>query len=639
MPTYTQTNIYLSVSTPLGQDKLLLVGFRGEESISGLFRYSLEMLSEDKNLSFDSIVGKSATIALEMVGGNKRYVNGVVGRFYQAGTGGVFTSYYAEIYPWLWLLTLTSDSRIFQQMSTPDIIEAVFKNLGLTDYKLALSKSYSQREYCVQYQETAFNFVSRLMEDEGISYFFEHEEGKHTLVLADDASAYAPCPGLQGTVRYESALPGSTTADAITGCTFERQVTTDQYSVGDFNFETPANSLLGSAKDGSKFSIYEYPGGFAKQNEGDQRAKVRLEGQEAPKTLLRGDAFTPAFNPGHTFTLVGHDRDEVNTTYVVSRVAHRATVEHYTNSFEAFPSSTAFRPPRSSPKPVIPGTQTAIVVGKAGEEIYTDQYGRVKVQFHWDRVGKNDENSSCWIRAMQGWAGKNWGSIFIPRVGQEVIVSFLEGDPDRPLITGVVYNADQTVPYPLPANQTRSTIKTNSSKGSAGYNELRFEDKAGSEEIFIHAQKDMNTIVEKGNRTIQVTTGNETHQVKGTRELTITGNETHTNSADFTQDVSGNFVLKVKGDLTIDVTGSVTIKAGQSFTNQAGQALTNQAGTSLTNKAGQNLENQAGQNLTNQAGMSMTNEAGISLTNKGSASQSVESDGIVTVKGALVKLN
>ncbi|HVF99753.1 MAG TPA: type VI secretion system tip protein TssI/VgrG, partial [Chloroflexia bacterium] len=316
MPTYTQTNVYLSVSTPLGQDKLLLVEVHGEERISGLFRYTLKMLSEDKNLSFDNIVGKSATIALGMVSGDKRYVNGVVARFYQAGSDGVFTTYYAEIHPWLWLLTLTSDSRIFQQMSAPDIVAAVFKSLGFADYKLALSKSYLPREYCVQYQETAFNFVSRLMEDEGICYFFEHAEGKHTLVLADDASAYAPCPGLPGQVRYQSALPGSTQADAITGCTFERQVTTDGYSMGDFNFEAPTNSLLGNAQDGGKLGMYEYPGRFSKQDVGNQKAKVRLESREAPRTLLRGEAFTPAFNPGHTFTLVGHDRDEVNTTYV-----------------------------------------------------------------------------------------------------------------------------------------------------------------------------------------------------------------------------------------------------------------------------------------------------------------------------------
>lgn len=285
-----------------------------------------------------------------------------------------------------------------------------------------------------------------------------------------------------------------------------------------------------------------------------------------------------------------------------------------------------------------------------------DNYGRIKVKFHWDQSAAKDETSSCWIRVTQGWAGKQWGSIFIPRMGQEVVVSFLEGDPDRPLVTGCVYNAEQTVPYTLPDEQTKSTVKTNSSKGGSGFNELPFEDKADSEEIFIQAQKDMTvnvlnnqtitvkktraaTIqeeddtlsVDKGNRTINVKTGNETHEVKGTRHLTITGNESHTNKADYTQTVSGNFTLKVSGNLSIEVSGSVNIKAETSLDAQAGTALTNKAGTSLTNDAGTSL--------TNKAGTTISNEANISIESKANAQHTVESSGIMTVKGSLVKIN
>jgi type VI secretion system secreted protein VgrG len=280
-----------------------------------------------------------------------------------------------------------------------------------------------------------------------------------------------------------------------------------------------------------------------------------------------------------------------------------------------------FRPQRVTPKPVITGTQTAIVVGKSGEEIWTDKYGRIKVQFHWDQRGKNDENSSCWIRVDYGWAGKQWGSIFLPRIGQEVIISYLEGDPDRPLVTGAVYNAQQLVPYTLPAEQTKSTIKSNTSKGGAGFNEIRFEDKKDSEEMYFHAQKDQSIKV-LNNRTKEVDK-NEKNTIKGTRDQTITGNETHTDEANFTHKVTGNYELKVTGNLTIDVTGSVTFKSAQSMTHQAQMSMTNEAQMSITNKAG----------------MSMTNEAQVAITNKGNASNTVESGGITTVKGALVKIN
>jgi len=346
--------------------------------------------------------------------------------------------------------------------------------------------------------------------------------------------------------------------------------------------------------------------------------------------------------------LKDHYRSDVNQEYVLRSVVHAVTQESYTNSFEAFPTSLPFRPPRLTPKPLISGTQTAKVVGKSGEEIWTDKYGRIKVQFHWDQKGKNDENSSCWIRVDFGWAGKSWGGIFLPRIGQEVVVSYLEGDPDHPLVTGAVYNGDQTVPYNLPQEQTKSTVKTNTSKGGGGFNEIRFEDKKDEQELYFHAQKDQNIVVEhdrtkkvlnnetntikkdrattiqegndtyvvaKGNRVFQVKTGNETYEVKGTRDLTVTGNETHTDKANFTQKVTGNYELKVNGNLTIDVTGSVTIKSGMSMTHEAQMSMTNKAG------------------------MSLTNEAQIAITNKGQATNTVESGGITSVKGALVKIN
>lgn len=296
-----------------------------------------------------------------------------------------------------------------------------------------------------------------------------------------------------------------------------------------------------------------------------------------------------------------------------------------------------------------------MVVGPSGEEIWTDEHGRVKVQFHWDRLGVKDENSSCWVRVSQSWTGKGWGSLFLPRIGQEVVISFVDGDPDRPLVTGCVYNADNKTPVALPAMQTQSTIKSRSSKGGAAGNELRMEDKKDAEELYFHAQKnmkidienDLTTVLhegaevhtlEKGDRTVDVQTGKETHGVKGTRELTITGNETHTNKADYKQTVTGNYELKVTGNLVIDVTGSITIKADSSMSSKAGTTLSNESGTSLTNKAGTELTNQAGTGLKNKAGTTLDNE-GAMVNSKASATQTVDGGGMLTLKGGMVKIN
>ncbi|HYW69403.1 MAG TPA: type VI secretion system tip protein TssI/VgrG [Pyrinomonadaceae bacterium] len=647
---YVQDNLKLQVSTPLGPNKLLLRAFRGEEYISGLFQFNLEMVSEDSALDFQAIVGKSVTVTLSLADGAKHYVNGIVGRFIQEETNARLTRYHAEIHPWLWLLTKTADCRIFQNQSTPEIIKAVFSDLGFTDFRDDLKGTYEAREYCVQYNETAFNFVSRLMEDEGIFYFFEHSDGVHTLVLGDDADVHQMCPGLeQKAVRFKQSLVDHTQDLAITRCLVEEQVVSDKSALDDFNFETPSTDLIVEETAGTgKLRVYEYPGGFLTKSSGEGRAKIRLDAFEQPKKLIKGEGFVRAFTAGHKFTLKDHYRGDVNQDYVLCSVVHAVTQENYTNSFEAFPASVVFRPARVTPRPIISGTQTAKVVGKSGEEIWTDKYGRIKVQFHWDQKGQNDETSSCWVRVDYGWAGKNWGGIFLPRIGQEVVVSYLEGDPDRPLVTGAVYNAEQTVPYTLPDEQTKSTVKTNTSKGGNGYNEIRFEDKKDSEELYFHAQKDQNIVVEhdrtkkvlnnetntikqdrsttieegndtyvvsKGNRTFQVNTGNETYEVKGTRDVTVTGDETHTDKANFTQKVTGNYELKVTGNLTIDVTGSVTIKSGQSMTHEAQMSMTNKAG------------------------MSLTNEAQIGITNKGQAQNNVESGGITTIKGALVKIN
>jgi type VI secretion system secreted protein VgrG len=627
--TYIQKTLRLTVKTPLGQDKLLLKAVSGEEQISGLFHFRLEMVSEDQKIDFSAIVGKQITVTLLLNDGTKRYINGVVSRFRQEDSHIRLTTYYAEIHPWLWMLTKTRDCRIFQNKTVPQIVRSVFDELGFKDYRDNLKGTYPSLDYCVQYDESAFNFVSRLMEGAGIFYFFEHEEDKHTLVLGDDADAHKTCPGLKEARYQQSSIP-HTDDHVITRCSIEEQVVTGKFAHDDFNFETPSTDLKVEVTGaGSEMGIYEYPGGFLKKGDGEKIANLRLEACEHPGKTLRGEGHVRAFTSGYKFDLKNHYRTDANKTYVLRSVSIAATQESYTNSFEAFPVDVPFRPQRVTPKPVITGTQTAIVVGKSGEEIWTDKYGRIKVQFHWDQKGKNDENSSCWIRVDYGWAGKGWGGIFLPRIGQEVIVSYLEGDPDRPLVTGALYNAQQVVPYTLPAEQTKSTIKSNTSKGGQGFNEIRFEDKKDSEEIYFHAQKDQ--LIEVLNNRTKTVTKNETNTIKGTRDQTVTGNETHTDEANFTHKVTGNYELKVTGNLTIDVTGSITVKSAQSITHKAQTSISTTAGTSMTNEAGTSLSNKAG--------TSMTNEAQIGITNKGAATNTVESSGITTIKGTLVKIN
>lgn len=663
--TYTQDTLRLQITTPLGPDKLLVRAFAGAEHISEPFRYEAELVSEDDSLDFSAVVGQGATVTLNLNGGGRHYFHGLVERFVQEDQDGRFTTYHAELRPWLWMLTKTADCRVYQNQTTPQIVKALFDELGYADYRDALTGTYRPRVYCVQYNETAFNFVSRLLEDEGIFYFFEQEDGKHTLVLADDADAHPACPGLAGGARYRRSSVDHTDDNVVTGCRIEQQVVTGKFSHDDFNFETPSTDLkVEVAGAGGELRVYEYPGGFLKTDAGESRANRRIEEAEQPRKILRGEGQARAFAAGHKFDLKDHYRADANAPYVLRRVSHAATQERYSNSFEAFPADSPFRPPRAARRPVIAGLQTAVVTGKAGEEIWTDKYGRVKVQFHWDQKGAKDENSSCWVRVDQGWAGKQWGAIFLPRVGQEVVVGFEEGDPDRPVVTGAVYNAEQTVPYALPAGQTKSTMKTNSSKGGGGSNELRFEDKKDSEEVYLHAQKDHNIVVEndrtkkvlnketntiksdrsttvqegndtyvveKGDRAFQVKTGNETYEVKGTRDVTVTGNETRTDEADFTHKVTGNYELKVTGNLTIDVTGTVTVKSGQDMTHDSKGALTNKAAMALTNESQMSL--------TNKAGMSLTNEAQMAITNKGAMSNTVESSGVTTVKGSLVQVN
>ncbi len=598
MADYTQDARMIRVHTPLGKDALLLQSFSGQEGVSELFRFDLKMHSLNRSVAFDAVVGKGATVEVVLDGGKQRFINGVVSSFSQAGASGGLAHYHATIVPWLWLLTRTSDCRIFQQMSVPDIIEKLFGERNFKDYSLRLHGSFHPRDYCVQYRETTFNFVSRLMQEEGIFYFFEHAKDKHTLVLANSPNEFKPCPN-QTSARYESALGVGGNEDVITEWNVGQEVRPGKYTSNDFNFETPLLDLTAqvTGKDEREYEIYDYPGEYLTKDEGEQLVGVRMQEEDAPRLVAAGTGTLRALTPGYRFDLKEHYRRDYNKAYAVLTVYH--TVEHgmnfrsggdtssefaYVNHFRCVPHPTPYRPPRTAPVPVVHGTQTAIVVGPAGEEIYTDKYGRVKVQFHWDREGKYDEKSSCWVRVAQNWAGKRWGAVFIPRVGQEVIVDFIEGDPDRPIITGRVYNAASMPPYALPGEKTKSTIKSNSSKGGGGFNELRFEDKKGSEQIFIHAERDKHVRV-KHDRLEWV--GNDSHLVVKHDQL---------------ESVDGNKHLTVKGDQNEKVGGGYSLKVGMDTQTKTGMKYAVDAGQEVHLKAGMNVVIEAGMSITLKAG-------------------------------------
>ena len=638
MSNYTQEGGLFKIDTPLGKDVLLLRGFKGTESISRLFRFELDLLSENSSISFPDMVGKNVTISLKQPDGSYRYLNGIISRFAQHATEEQFTSYSAEMVPWLWFLTRNADCRIFQNKTVPDIITQVFSDLGFNDYTNSLQGSYDSREYCVQYRESDFNFVSRLMEEYGIFYFFKHEQGKHTLVLADASTAHSPCPG-QSSVRYVT-VSGGPQEDVITEWQIEQELRTGKYSLEDYNFQTPSTNLMvneptvDEVGGNSKFEIYDYPGEYLTKGAGESLARVRMQEEEAEHLVAHGMSRCRMFVSGCKFTLEEHPRKDMNTDYVLTEIQHTAVTdaypssragegESYSNTFTCIPLSVPFRPLRITPRPTVKGLQPAVVTGPSGEEIYSDKYGRVKVQFFWDRLGKKNENSSCWIRVSQPWAGKNWGAVFLPRIGQEVIVDFLESDPDQPLITGRVYNAEQMPPYTLPDMQTRSTFQSRSSKGggTANYNEIRFEDLKGSEQIFVNAEKDMDHRVENDSREY---IGNNRHLIVNASQLELVNADKHLH-------VKGKQNEKIEGNMSLDVGGDQKQHVGGNLSLQVGQ--------SRNEKVGMTHAMEAGQTIHLKGGMTVIIEAGMQLSLKGPGGFVDIGPAGVTIQGTMVLIN
>jgi type VI secretion system secreted protein VgrG len=584
----TQATRQITIDTPLGEDALLLRSFQGQEAISKLFTFDLDLVSEDPSIKYDGIVGQAVTVSLTLADASPRYWNGFVSRFVQAGRDSNVAVYQATIVPWLWFLDQTTDCRIFQNKAAPDIIKQIFQEYGYHDFALRLYSDFVKRDYCVQYRESDFNFVSRLMEEEGIFYFFEHEKSKHTLILGNDPAAHKECPN-QPTARYEGTAGGWQDDDVILQWLQEQEFRPGVFTATDYNFETPSTSLLSSVNGKGKWEVYDFPGEYAKKADGDKLVKVRLQEQQMPQCIARGSSDCRAFGVGYKFKLKDHYRDDLNQDYVLTAIRHsgrhsmsytsgssEASDPVYENSFECVPATTPIRPPRRTPVPVVQGCQTAVVVGPGGEEIFTDQYGRVKVQFHWDREGKKNENSSCWVRVSYPWAGKAWGGIQIPRIGQEVIVDFIEGDPDRPIITGRTYNAGQMPPWDLPGKKTVSGYKSNSTKGGGGYNELSFDDTKGTELIQVHGQYDMDTKIEHderrhvvNNRTKNVDV-DETSTIGNNRTEKVGKNEQITIGVNRTESVGANEKIAIGSNRTETVGANESITVALTRTRNVG---------------------------------------------------------------------
>jgi type VI secretion system secreted protein VgrG len=604
----SQDDRLIRISTPLGDNTFVVLSFSGEEQLSGLFNFKMELASKKNDVTFDKLAGKNVTVSIKSADNSLRFFNGIIVSFspVEISEKEGYSKYSAIMQPSLWLLSRCLDCRIFQDKSVPDIIRQVLDHGTLRkkgvqvkiDHRFELSGSYSAWEYCVQYNETDLEFIDRLCENEGIFYFFEHQNGKHTLVFADSSDKHkAYLTGSKETVRFQKTTGAVLDQEVISSLQQSQKLTTASYTARDYNFKIPDNdlSVKKSASPKGQGEWYEYPGGYEKTNKrGQDLAKIRMEASDVQFDLLRGRSNVRGFFAGSRFTLTKYPITSLNSSYVFTRVYHEAKQEltnttasgdSYSNFFSCFPHEVPYRPLRSTNKPLIVSSQTAIVTGPKAEEIHTDEHGRVKVKFFWDRRTdeKGDGNMSCWIRVSQNWAGGKWGSMHIPRVGQEVIVNFLDGNPDRPIITGRVYHGKNKPPYDLPAEKTKSTIMSNSSKGGNNYNEIRFEDLKDKEEFFTHAAKDQNEVVEndmstevKNNQTIKVeqnraltvSSGNESITVSsGSREVSVKSNEKHTNSADFTHKVSANYTLKVNGNITIDASGIVKISGAKIILN------------------------------------------------------------------------
>ena len=679
-----------------------------DEGLSQITQTTIEFMSPDIDLDLQKVVGERMRLEVDAPKNKIRYFQGhcVAAEYLGSHAGrGYFR---AEVRPWIWFLTRTSDCRVFQDKTVIDVIKEIFSQHGFSDFKDSTKHSYKPRDYCVQYQETDFAFVSRLMEEEGIYYYITHEKSKETLVLADDASTHKALED-NAEVEFYFREPNYRRADDhVFEWRGSESIQSGKVTLQDYDFEKPKSDLktvkaLPRGKHAyMSLEMYQYPGRHREIRLGEHHARVKIEGIAAQAQRAMGVCNVQQMMAGGKFKLKKHPRKSENAEYLVLSARHqlqidadiddreiieailgptlafdhRNNIDIYRCSFEVQPIRVAYRAPQITPRPPHPGVQTAIVVGKKGEEIWTDEYGRIKVQFHWDREGKRDDKSSCWIRTTVPWSGKGWGMVGVPRVGQEVVVQFEDGDPDRPIVTGMVYNGDTKLPYKLPANQTQSGLKTNSSKGGGGFNELVFEDKKNAEFVRFQSERDYKQIIKNNS---EVTIGLE-HKDGGTLTQTIHGTKTETireGDHSFTvakgredisvaqtrktgiggedhlrvdkdqsvhilgaksDDIANNYDIDVGDALKITAQSKITLKCGGSTIEMTPTKVTIST-TQIEFKAKATAKFTAGAQLKMEGKGQATLKGGGMLKLEGGGMTQVKSSGMMLVKGALTMIN
>ncbi|HUF05718.1 MAG TPA: type VI secretion system tip protein TssI/VgrG [Aridibacter sp.] len=638
----------MKVFTPLGEDYLLINKFTAKEAVSELFEYELELLHEEEegedrsptDVDPTQILGKGVAVSIQQQDGTQRIFSGMVSSFSRGHRRTRFTYYFAKIVPHVWMLTQNIQSKIFQHKSVPEILRDVLSGF---EVKYEIQGTFDARNYCVQYRESDFDFISRLMEEEGLYYYFEHLDAKHTMIIANTPQSHVDLPSKQ-TVKY-----GIESGDdyefepSISDLWIDTRLQTGKVTMWDYNFQEANNKLqrqqpsMFTVGDNRQLELYDYPGGYARKYDGidsgggedprslwqihdDSQRTVEnaMDSLDCGYRVLTGTSDCSSFTAGHKFSLVEHPDDSLNCDYMLTSVTHEAEQnpsyiseegvdEPYTNSFTCIKQGQGtpkYVPPRKTERPVIPGTQTAMVVGPGGEEIFTDKYGRIKVQFHWDRYGQVDASSSCWVRVAQAWAGNRWGAMFIPRIGMEVIVHFIDGDPDQPIVTGCVYNPLAMPAYTLPDEKSKSGIKSDSTVGGRGFNEFRFEDLAGEEQIFVHAQKNLDVRVKNDAKEI----------VMNDRHLIVENNQL--------EDVTRDKHLKVGGDRNEDVTGTASLSAQE-----------------IQQKARQNFAVEATQGVHIKGTMSNVIESSASVTIKCGGSSISLSPASISITAPMVNIN
>ena len=653
--TTTQRNRLMSIATPHKDDYLLINRLVAREALSELFSFEVELLHEESAPGFEptvveaeTMLGQSVSIKINQRDGTTRSLCGIVNQFSQGTRNTRFSFYYATIVPHVWILTQKRQSRIFQHKSTPDILKEVFTGFEVS---YELQGDFKPRNYCVQYNESDFEFASRLMEEDGIYYFFEHADGRHKMIIANSLQSHRDCPSKSDVPYFTEVAGKEDFVTSILSWRTDHHLQSGKVTFWDYNFQSPNNKLdaaqpsLFTVADNKKMEIYEFPGGYARKFDGidssgaergdiqniftekQRSVEIAMQSLDAKYRVTTATSDCSALTAGYKFNFSRHiDEGEYTITSVIheceqnpSYVSDEEIEQPYSNSLNCIAygnRNPPFRPVRKTAKPLVHGSQTAVVVGPPGEEIFTDKFGRIKVQFHWDRHSAANADSSCWIRVAQSWAGKRWGTMFIPRIGMEVIVHFLEGDPDQPIVTGCVYNPEAMPPYVLPDEKTKSTVKSDSSKGGNGFNEIRIEDKKGEEQIFIH-----------GERNLDVRIKNDAMElIRKDRHLIVQNNQSEKVNKDKHLQVGGDRVEKVGGSVSLNVGSDIQEKAGQKYALEAGMEVHVKGGTNVVIESGTTLTLKVGGNFINinsggifiKGTMVMINSGGAAGTGAGS---------------------